>query len=180
MAEREKNVHQKSWWSLGSDFSIIAHDFQMGLNGTNVYQLYAVTDDKKQSSINLSEGGLLSIYNDESIEIVAGKKGAEGGVDIMITSRSGDITITADKNGQIRIRGSSIVIDADGDLDMNVGKDLNMKIGGGLGIKANVANLEAQTGNMLPEGTSFAERCFAESHVGSSAVRGFKITDLFT
>ena len=75
------------------------------------------------------------------------------------------------KTGQVRIRGSRIKIDCDGTLDMNVGKDLNIKVGGGLGISANVANLQAQTGNMLPEGESFKEKCFEESHVGSSAAR---------
>lgn len=170
MAERNKNWDKRDFIDFSTDVKLTLHSPIMGGTGTGVYQWYAVTSDKMQNSISLSEGGLMSIYNDGKIEIHAGKKSG-GGVDIEIVTAGGDICLTADKTGQVRIRGSRIKIDCDGTLDMNVGKDLNIKVGGGLGISANVANLDAQTGNMLPEGESFKEKCFADSHVGSSAAR---------
>jgi len=174
MAERVKNWDKRDYINFSTDVKLTLHSPIMGGTGTGVYQFYAVTSDKMQSSVSLSEGGLMSIYNDGAIEIHAGKKNG-GGIDIEIMTAGGDICLTADKTGQVRIRGSKIKVDCDGTMDLSVGKDLNVKIGGGLAISANVANIQAQTGNMLPEGESFSEKCFAESHVGSSAVRGFTL-----
>ena len=173
MAERVKNWDKRDYINFSTDVKLTLHSPIMGGTGTGVYQFYAVTSDKMQSSVSLSEGGLMSVYNDGAIEISAGKKNG-GGVDIQIATSGGDLCLTAAKDGKIRIRGSNIVIDCDGTMDMNVGKDLNMKIGGGLMITSNVANLDAETGNMTPEGLSFAGKCYAKSHVGSSAVEGIR------
>lgn len=142
----------------------------MGLNGTDVYNIYAVTDNKDVCLTGLSEGGLYKIYNDHSIEIVAGQKSKSTGVDIMICGKNGDICITAEKNGSVRIRGSKIVIDADENLELKAGKDINVKVGGRFLIKGNEASCDALTGNLAPKGSTFGEIVFAGTYVGADII----------
>jgi len=168
----DKNYHLRSWWHV-NDFQFTVYDPKMGLNGEGVYQIYGVADSGFQNSIGLAKGGLMSIYNDGAVEIHAGKKSNKG-VDVQISTSNGDICLTADKTGGVRIRGNNMSLDCDGTLNINAGKDLNLKAGGGVAISANAANLKAQTGNIIPEGLSWSEKCYADSHVGSSAVRGYK------
>ena len=116
MAERplsKQNWHQRSIHSFGPKFRLDLNNPTMGVNGTDVYNFYAVTDNKDVCITGLSEGGVYKIYNDQSIEMVAGQKSKSTGVDIMICGKNGDICITAEKNGTVRIRASEVIIDAD-------------------------------------------------------------------
>lgn len=141
---------------------------QMGLNGTDVYNLYAVTDNKNVCINGLSEGGVYKIYNDGPIEFIAGQKSQSTGVDIVICGKGGDITITAEKNGKVRIRASKITLDADDSIDIVAGKDINLKAGGKLEIKANTANCNALEGNLPPQATTFGGITFAGTYVDSN------------
>jgi hypothetical protein len=169
---KELNWHRKSFFNLGADFCITVKDPKTGESGPGVYQIYGVTDGKFQSSISLSESGLMSIYNDGNLEIHAGSK-SQKGVSIQISSSNGDITITAGKNGDVRIKSNGdMTFDCNGKMTISAA-DLEMKVASSLKLNALSADLNAKTGNMLPEGESFSERCYEDSHVGSSAVRGF-------
>lgn len=180
MAKKELNYLQKSWMKVGQDFCITVKDPVTGIDGPGVYQLYGVTNDKWQSSISLSESGLMSIYNDGPFEIHAGAK-SQGNINIQISTTSGDITITANKNGAVRIRSTGdMTLDCDGNMTINSGRDLDINVAGALRIGALSADIKGQTGNLLPEGESFTEKCFAKSKVGASAVRGFKVTSLLS
>lgn len=77
MAERpfdKQNWQGRSLTSFGPKFRIDMNNPQMGCNGTDVYNLYSVTDSKDVFISGLSEGGNCKIYNDRSIEIIAGQK----------------------------------------------------------------------------------------------------------
>lgn len=171
MAAREQNWFQRSIESIGADFRIDRHNPKMGCNGTDVYTQYAVTDNKDVCVNGLSEGGLYKIYNDQSIEIIAGQKSRSTGVDIVICGKNGDVTITAEKNGAVRIRASKIVLDADENLEINAGKDVNIKAGGRVLINSSEASCKALTGNLAPEGSTFGELCFAGSFVGADLIK---------
>lgn len=147
----------------------------MGLNGSDVYNLYAVTDNKDVSLVGMSEGGIFHIYNDQSIEIIAGQKSKSTGVDIIITGKNGDICITAEKNGQVRIRASKVVLDADEDLEINAGNDVKVKAGGRFIVQSNEASCDALTGNLAPKGSTFGDIVFSGTYVGADdiALQGF-------
>jgi len=173
MAQRpisNQNWQGRSCTSFGPKFRIDMANPQMGLNGSDVYSLYAVTDSKDVCINGLSEGGLYKIYNDQSIEIIAGQKSQSTGVDIVITGKNGDVCITAEKNGQIRLRGKNIVIDADENININAGKDVKIKTGGRFLIQGNQADCDSLTGNLAPKGSTFGEIVFAGTFVGSSIV----------
>jgi len=142
----------------------------MGLNGQDVYTSYFNTKQKDQCIDALSEGGLKKIYNDHGIEIVAGKKSQSTGVDINIISKSGDICITAEKNGSIRIRGTNIIVDADKDLTLVAGRDMTMKAKGRFLIQSNQADCDALMGNLAPSGSTFLDTCFAGTYVGAGVL----------
>jgi hypothetical protein len=175
MAERpfdKQNWQGRSIVSFGPKFRLDMNNPTMGLNGTDVYNFYAVTDNNDVCLTGLTEGGTYHIYNDRSIEIIAGQKSESNGVDIIITGRNGDICITAEKNGRVRIRAQNIMIDADEDVDIKAGRNITLDSGSGrLLIKANKADCDALDGNLVPEGSSFGEQIFAGSFVGADVVK---------
>ena len=174
MAERpfdKQNWQGRSLTSFGPKFRIDMNNPQMGCNGTDVYNLYSVTDSKDVFISGLSEGGNYKIYNDRSIEIIAGQKSESNGVDIIISGRNGDVCITAEKNGRVRIRAQNIMIDADEDVDIKAGRNITLDSGSGrILLKANKADCEALTGNLAPPGSSFGEIAFAGTFVGADIV----------
>jgi hypothetical protein len=175
MAERpfdKQNWQNRSLTSFGSKFRIDMNNPQMGCNGTDVYNLYAVTNNNDVCLTGLTEGGNYRIYNDHSIEIIAGQKSESNGVDIIITGRNGDVCITAEKNGRVRIRAQNIMIDADEDVDIKAGRNITLDSGSGrLLIKANKADCDALDGNLTPENTSWGEQVFAGSFVGADVIK---------
>jgi hypothetical protein len=137
MAERKEDWQSRGFQTFGPNLRLDIRSPQLGLNGADVYTWYGYTDNKDVNVTGLTQGGTYKIYNDKSIEIVAGQKSPGGGVDITILSKAGDITITAEKNGNIRIRGKNITIDADETITLNAGKDINMRSGGKMLFKLN-------------------------------------------
>ena len=150
MAERpNQNWEARDIWSLGPKFRIDMNNPQMGCDGTDVYMMYATNDNKDISITGLTEGGTYKVYNDKSVELIGGVKGTEGGVDIVIAGMNGDITITAMKNGSVRIKGANIMIKADEDVDIDAGRNINLNAGSGrILLNANKADVNALMGNL--------------------------------
>jgi hypothetical protein len=175
MAERPFNKQKwqgRSIISFGPKFRLDMNNPTMGLNGTDVYNFYAVTDNNDVCLAGLTEGGTYHIYNDHSIEIIAGQKSQSNGVDIVISGRNGDVCITAEKNGKVRIRAQNIMIDADEDVDIKAGRNITLDSGSGrVLIKANKADCSSLSGNLAPPGSSFGERIFEGSFVGADIVK---------
>jgi len=158
---REENWEERSYWKLGPHFGIDVKNPQLGLDGPDVYNMYGVTTDKDSFTLSLSDGsGKLNISNERSIQITAGQNNPGGGVDILITGKNGDITITAEKNGNIKIRGKNIIIDADENINLTAGRNVSIKAGSRFVIQSNQADCVAKTGNLAPKGTSTGEKIF--------------------
>lgn len=184
MAERpfdKQNWQGRSLTSFGPKFRIDMNNPQMGCNGTEVYNLYAVTNNNDVCLTGLTEGGNYRIYNDRSIEIIAGQKSESNGVDIIISGRNGDVCITAEKNGRVRIRAQNIMIDADEDVDIKAGRNITLDSGSGrILLKANKADCDSLTGNLTPKNTNWGARVFAGTFVGSDVLdAAFNIADVF-
>lgn len=174
MAERpfdKQNWQGRSLASFGPKFRIDMNNPQMGCNGTEVYNLYAVTNNNDVCLTGLSEGGNYKIYNDQSIEIIAGQKNDSNGVDIIISGRNGDVCITAEKNGRVRIRAQNIMIDADEDVDIKAGRNITLDSGSGrILLKANKADCDALTGNLAPKNTNWGAQVFSGTFVGADVL----------
>ena len=162
------NWDRRRFISLGPDFRIDANNPKMGNNGNLSWLIYGTDDDGDKSSLFQSNDGTLSLHSDRKIDIAAGANNEnEKDQDITITSLKGGILITANGNGQVKIKAPNILIDADNDVDIK-GKNINLVARGGKvdigGLKATVS---AKLGN-LPRsmGIDFAKNAFAGSFVG--------------
>jgi len=152
-------------------FRIETGNPQMGLNGTSVYDLYAVSDNRDVSNVGMTFGGSYHIYNDQCIEIIGGQKSSSTGVDIIITGKNGDVWITAEKNGQVRIRGANIVIDADENLTLKAGNNIEIRAGNKIDLKSNIANCDALDGNLAALETTFGGNVFLGTFPAAEIVR---------
>ena len=151
MANSNYNWEARDILSLGPKFRIDTNNPQVGANGSDVYNFYAVTDLNGQAIIGLSEGGRFNIYNDRDIEIVGGNKDSSEGVDISITGMSGDVTITAMRNGAVKIKGKNIVIEADEDVDIKAGRNITLDAKQRVLLKGTRCDAKGLFGNLIPD-----------------------------
>jgi hypothetical protein len=170
MAERpNQNWQGRNFLSLGPKFRIDTNNPQMGSNGTNVYCIYGATNTNDICLTGLTEAGTYRIFNDRCIEFIAGNKESSDGVDIVIAGMNGDITVTAMRNGSVRIKGKNIMIDADEDVDIKAGRNVSINAGSGrILLKANKADVDALTGNLVKK--TFGMDVFSGSFVGGDIV----------
>ena len=166
-----QNWEGRDLLSFGPKFRIDVGNPQMGFNGSDVYNIYGVTDNNDVCLTGLTEGGTYRIYNDKTMEIIAGNKNGETpGVDIVITGKNGDICITAERNGKVRIKGKNIMIEADEDIDLKAGRNVNIKSGSGrILMKGNKIDSSALTGNAIS--STFGMNVFAGSFVGGDIIK---------
>ena len=147
--------------SRSPKFRIDVANPEMGAEGSDVYKIYAVTDNKDVNLCSLSESGKYKIHNDKSVEIVAGMNNAEGGVDIVISGMKGDVVITAMKDGQVKIKGANIVLQADEDIDLIAGRNINVNGKAKVLLKGNKVQADGLIGNLVEETSgSFVMRVF--------------------
>ena len=165
--------------SRSPKFRIDVANPEMGAEGADVYKIYAVTDNKDVNLCSLSEGGKYKIHNDKSVEIVAGMNNAEGGVDIVIAGMKGDVVITAMRDGQVKIKGANIVLQADEDIDLIAGRNINVNGKAKVLLKGNKVQADGLTGNLVEETSgSFVMRVFedvipgGDNPVGVDYLRG--------
>ena len=160
MAERQnQNWECRTIDTRSPSFRIDVCNPQMGSDGTNVYMMYSVTDNKDVNLLALTQGGTYQIHNDKTLDITAGMTNNEGAVDIKISSGKGDICITANRNGQVKIKGSSIVIQADEDLDLSAGRNICINGKNRCRTKGNDISVDGIVGNLIENTTgSFLQK----------------------
>lgn len=167
MAERIQNIFKRQLISFNPNFRIDTANPQMGRTGTDVYKIYGVTDNgDNQSSISLSSSGLMSIYNDHSLQIVGGEKNDQGRDDIVIIGKNGNVAISAD--GIVRIYATNIMFEAEQDIQFKAGRNISMKGGSGrIMIDGQRVDVEGTSGNMISLlGKDFTKKVFEGSFVG--------------
>lgn len=167
MAQRKKNTFKRQLTSYNPNFRIDTANPQMGLTGTDVYKIYGVTDNgDNQSSISLSSGGLMSIYNDHSLQIVGGEKNEQGRDDIVIMGKNGNVSISAD--GMVRIYATNIMIEAEQDIHMKAGRNISIKVGSGrVMIDGQKCDVKGTSGNLIALlGKDFTKQVFQGSFIG--------------
>ena len=171
MAERTQNIFKRQLISFNSNFRIDSANPQMGISGTDVYKCYGVTDSGYQSNISLSSSGMMSIFNDKKLEIVAGEKCGEKEDVILITTKNGNLCITAD-DGILRIRAENIMIEADEDIQMKAGRNIDLNSGSGrILLNGNKIDYTGSLGNFIRDmGEGFTDKVFDGSFVGSDVV----------
>lgn len=157
----EKSWERRTLMSYGSNFRIDVNNPQTTVGGEDVYNIYGITDEEDVCLMGLQQNGIFRIYNNKTVEIVGGQKTSENGVDIVISGKNGDVIINADKNGRIRIRGKNVIIQADEDVDISGGRNVNIKAGSGrVLIGGNTLEKAGLKGNLLDPEQQWAWRVF--------------------
>jgi len=187
MATRpNENWEARTIDSRSPKFRIDVANPEMGAEGSDVYKIYAVTDNKDVNLCSLSEGGKYKIHNDKSIEIVAGMNNTEGGVDIVIAGMKGDVLITAMRDGQVKIKGANIAIQADEDIDLIAGRNINVNGKAKVLLKGNKVQADGLIGNLVESTSgSFLMRIFEgggmfesdDAKVGMDYLASSEVTD---
>lgn len=173
MAARKKNLYKRQLISFNPNFRIDTANPEMGASGTDVYKIYGVTDNgDNQSSISLSSSGLMSIYNDRTIQISAGTENEPGREDIVIIGRNGNVSITAD--GTVRIYATNIMVEAEEDIHFKAGRNINLKAGSGrLMLEGTRIDYQGASGNLVAAmGKDFTKKVFEGSFVGIDFIDG--------
>jgi len=180
MADKpDQNWEARDIDSRGSKFRIDVNNPQEGTDGPNAYIMYGVTENRDRQFSALSESGTYRLHNEKSMEIVAGSKNSKSDQTIKLTSANGDITITVLENGQIKIRGSSIVLQADDDINLSAGRNVTIKAGQRVLLKGIKADASALVGNLVHSVGSWIERVYAPTQVGNDYLRNPPAGDKF-
>ena len=167
---RETNSNKTFVDSYGPSCRVTMGDQQMGLGGMDVYRVYGVTEDNKKFSFGLNQSGNVELNSDVSISIIAGEENQSKGEDILIHSRRGNISITCDRNGNVKIKGGNVTIEADGDMDIIAGQEIRMKADAII-MESNTATAEAINGNLAPEGKTFLDKALEGTFVGNDVIK---------
>ena len=163
MAERPvQNTEARKYISWGPKVRMDFCNSQMNGDGTNVYTLYGFTDDQDVHLQMFNESGIFHMHNDRAIELVAGSKNAPGDVDFEIVGMNGDINITCLKNGAVRIKAQSIELQADEDINIEAGRNLNLvSKNGRTRLDGNAVDVDGNEGNLVAATVgTFTQRVF--------------------
>lgn len=180
MADKpDQNWEARDIDSRGSKFRIDVNNPQEGTDGANAYIMYGVTENKDRQFSALSESGTYRLHNEKSMEIVAGSKNSKSDQTIKLISANGNITISVLENGQVKIRGSSVVIQADDDINLSAGRNVTIKAGQRILLKALKADASALVGNLVHSIGSWIERIYAPTQVGTDYLRNPPADDKF-
>ena len=120
-AAENQNWQKRQYDSYGPQFRIETANPELGVCGNIAYNLYGYADSGDTSNLGLKGNGQFDIFADQCITIDGGAKVEGGGVCVNIIGSRGDIAITAMDNGDVRIKGRNIIIDADENIEMLAG-----------------------------------------------------------
>ena len=146
---------------------------ELGNDGATVYALVADGNSGNTSYFGMSEGGQYHIFNDQCFNIVAGVKKKGDGAGVNIAANHGDICITCQENGSVKISGQNITIDAEKHLRFEA-DSCEFAVGSQKGIQFTTPflNTTAERGNLVRDVDSFMGVCFAKTKVGMDEVGG--------
>ena len=181
MAEKpNQNWEQRVIDSRGPKYRLDVNNPQMGADGPNTYLQYAVTDNKDKQFSALSESGVYRLHNERTIEVVAGSKNSASDVGVKVSSVEGDITITVMGNGQVKISGSSVIVQADEDIDLKSGRNITLNAASTITLNGIKVQAKGLIGNLIEKTVGgFLQRVFKGSYVGEDYLKNPPAGDKF-
>ena len=181
MSEKpNQNWEQRVIDSRGPKYRLDVNNPQMGADGPNTYLQYAVTDNKDKQFSALSESGVYRLHNERTIEVVAGAKNSASDVGVKISSVEGDITITVMGNGQVKISGGSVIVQADEDIDLKSGRNITLNAASTITLNGIKVQAKGLIGNLIEKTIgSFIQRVFQPTYVGQDYLKNPPAGDKF-
>ncbi len=170
MATRPEDLQNWSLWDFDENpvFKFQTGNPTYGYGGGTIFS-QQMEQNNQTAAITLTEDGQLNFFNDDTITITGGNTKTSGEC-INIVGANGGVTITAMKNGTVKIKGRNIQIDADENI--NIESKKNVRIHGKSSIFFDTPNLatNALTGNLAPRNVTLGGIAFRGTKVGQGAI----------
>ena len=147
-AAENQNWQKRQYDSYGPHFRIETANPELGVCGNIAYNLYGYADSGDTANLGLKGNGLFDIFADQCITIDGGAKVEGGGVCVNIIGSKGDVAITAMENGDVRISGRNIILDADENIEMTAGGKVEIDSAELLATKQNTTRINAKKTNI--------------------------------
>ena len=143
-AAESQNWQKRQYDSFGPHFRIETANPELGVCGNVAYNLYGYADSGDTSNLGLMGNGQFNIFADQCISIVGGSNVEGGGLCVNIIGSQGDIAITAMADGDVKIKGRNIILDADENIEMIAGGKVDIDSAEILAVKQNNTTIKAQ------------------------------------
>ena len=170
MATRPEDLQNWTLWDFDENpvFKFQTGNPTYGYGGGTIFSQQMEQNDQT-AAITLTEDGQLNFFNDDTITITGGITKTSGEC-LNLIGKNGGVTITAMKNGTVKIKGRSIQIDADENI--NIESKKNVRIHGKSSIFFDTPNLatNALTGNLAPRDVTLGGIAFRGTKVGQGAI----------
>ena len=140
----------------------------VGYGGGHCYQMN-LEQNNQTAYVGMTDDGQYNMFVDDTITISGGNT-KEGGCCINIIGKNGDVTITAENNGDILIKGSNITVEADNNLVVSSKKNLTLKGCNSIFLDTPNLNTNAKMGNLVRRSVTFGGRTFAGTKVGQDKI----------
>ena len=170
-----ENWQERIYEAFTSNVKFDVNNPQEGLSGPIVWNLVASSKGGEQSSVGMTESGIFHIYNDQCIEIAGGQK-SDNGVNVNIIGTKGDVCITAMSNGDVKITGTNVIIDASQNVEIDAGSNFTVKANK-INMKSNECYIKAPRGKISVRDVSWSGTVFKGTTVPSSLYTG-KLADV--
>ena len=126
MATRPEDLQNWSLWDFDENpvFKFQTGNPTYGYGGGTVFS-QQMEQNNQTAAITLTEDGQLNFFNDDTITITGGITKTAGEC-VNIVGAKGAVTITAMKNGTVKIKGRNIQIDADENINIESKKNVRI------------------------------------------------------
>ena len=139
-----QNWQKRQYDSFGPHFRIETANPELGVAGNIAYNLYGYSDSKDVSNLGMMGDGQFQIFADQCITIAGGASVDGGGLCINIVGTKGDVAISAEKNGDVRIKGRNIFLDASENIELTTGGKIELDSGELLATTQNTTRIHAR------------------------------------
>ena len=170
MSTRPEELQNWSLWDFDEkpNFKFTTGNPTYGFGGGTVFS-QQMEQNNQTGYWGMTEDGQMNLFNDATLTISGGNE-MEGGECVNIVGANGSVSITAMNNGDIKIKGTNIIIDAD--QNINISSKKSVTISGKSSIFFDTPNLatNALTGNLAPRDVTFGGLVFRGTKVGQGAI----------
>ena len=170
MSERIQNWYKRFKKSFGPGLYIETDNPTEGVGGKDAFRLFSSTNKGEKFTLGMKGDGKVQMNADVSIEMVAGAKNNPKGTDILIHSRNGTIDIAVNKNGQVRIRGDNIQLNASNLIKLS-SREIRMEAADEISLQAPKIWSRGKKGNLVPK--TWMQSITAGSFIGADSIGGF-------
>ena len=139
-----QNWQKRQYDSFGPHFRIETANPELGLVGNVAYNLYGYSDSKDVSNLGMMGDGQFQIMADQCITIAGGASVEGGGLCINIVGTKGDVAISAERNGDVRIKGRNIFLDASENIELTTGGKIELDSAELLATAQNTTRIHAR------------------------------------